>query len=108
MSKKIDILPGQSIWDLALQEGGSVEYVRELLLKNTDKLQNLNASPVAGDFLLADADPVDKEVKAIFDELYANLGIRPAELEAIGGEDGGDPPPSFGDFNNDFNSDFNT
>lgn len=109
MSRKVTIAGGQTIWDIAIQEGGSIEYVTELMRRNPEKIPNLDAALEPGDFLLVEAEPVDKEVKAVFDRLFETRKQKPATLVPNPGEgDEGDPPTSFGDFNDDFNNDFNT
>lgn len=48
---KITVLPGQSIWDIAVQHMGSVDAVKELILLNPDKV-NFNDSLVPGTELI--------------------------------------------------------
>lgn len=101
---KIEVMPGQSIWDLAIQAGGSIEYVRELMSQNPEKITSLNTAVKAGDVLLAGDVPIDREVQ----EYLAQLGVKPAKLDVPFFVQDGDEPVTFGDFNEDFNTDFYT
>ena len=64
---------GQTIYDIAIQETGSVEGVFVLMKRNPTAIANLNAQPEAGTQLIVDA-VVDKGVL----NYYTSNKIKPA------------------------------
>lgn len=63
-TNKITVLPGQSIWDIAVQHMGSVDAVMDLILLNPDKV-NFNDSLVAGTELII-GDIINQKVVDFF------------------------------------------
>jgi hypothetical protein len=87
----------QSIWDLAIEQYGSVDGVGQLILDNPMKL-NFNDDVVAGTKIIVREEMIIN--KPIVDYLNKK-GIRLATAIAVPGGN------VLGDFNNDFNNDFN-
>ncbi len=96
MTKVITVLakPNQTIWDVALEQHGSILSIFAVIDLNEEMREGVNSDIVEGMEIGIDSDLiVDEEVK----EYYDQKGIVPA-----GGEFG-----YLGDFNNDFNNNFN-
>lgn len=91
---KITVGQGQTIYDIAIQEYGSIDGV-DLLLKDNPSL-DMATMLAPGSILHIKSEPIDK---AIVDHYKIN-DIRPAGRLSSEKRIGGD-------FNNDFNADFN-
>jgi hypothetical protein len=63
--KSVTVLARQSIWDLAIQEGGSIDYAEHLMDENP--IINMFYAPTAGTIIKTSATPINKEVKAYYD-----------------------------------------
>lgn len=96
MSKIVVVQHGQSIWDIALQEYGSVEAVFKLQEENSEFIPNLDVDLKAGQKLLI-TTPVNNSAVANF---FATDQLKPCGARTEGVE-------LTGDFNGDFNNDFN-
>ncbi len=93
--RKAFIEEQQSIYDVAIQEYGTVEGVFLLLADNPDVIQSLDSFLNPGDVLEIQDDPetiVDKDVL----QFFRNGSIRVLNGEIV----------LPGDFNNDFNIDY--
>ena len=96
MAVKTIVVKGrQTLWDIAIQEYGSIEGVEQLIADNPG-LVDYESNLVAGTLLKVKSDAVDKDVVDFFTK---------NELEPISALDGENN--TGGDFNNDFNNDFN-
>ena len=82
---------GQTIWDIAIQEHGSIEGVFNLMADNADQIKNLNTKLKAGMILKIKSEPADKSVR----DHYSSHRLLP--VSGVG---------DLGDYNNDFNHDF--
>jgi hypothetical protein len=92
MTSTINIVEGQTIFDVALQHFGSIEGVFELMEQNG--LTTVNADITAGDKLKLNIDePIDKAIATYFknNQITVSSGFK----------------VTVGSFNSDFNSDFN-
>lgn len=96
MARKVTVKSGQSIFDIALQEYGSVEGVYNLMQDNPARIPSLDVDLLPGDVLLIGSDPVQKDVT----DYYTRNSVFPATRSE-------EESDLFGDFNNDFNDDFN-
>lgn len=77
--KQITVLPGQSIWDIAVQEYGSPSGVAALITDNLELL-DLSATPVPGTKIKIDSTKIiNNDVVAIL----TAKGIKPANAIEI-------------------------
>lgn len=95
MRRIVTVNSRQTLYDIALQEFGSVEGVTRLVADNPGV--NLVTPPEPGAKLVVSGDVLNRDVY----EHYRVNGIKPVSLP--GGEEGGS---SGGDFNDDYNEDF--
>lgn len=93
MVTKIRVKELQTIWDIALQEYGSVSGVKQLMDDNPEI--NFQTLLQPGQIIKIISEPVNKDVR----DFYKNNNIFPVSGEKD------DALPY--DFNNDFNNDFN-
>lgn len=101
---KIIVEEGQSIYDIAIANGGSIDSIFDLLEDNPDVLPTLDTPLLAG---------MELELKTVRNEEVATyFGDRKMKINShtntAADQDGGggEPEPPTGDFNNDFNNDF--
>lgn len=92
----IEVQHGQSIWDIALQEYGSVEAVFTLISDNPDVLTDLDVDLMPGQKLLIKGEPVNRDVV----NFYTAEGVKPSGASTQGVD-------LQGDFNDDYNDDYN-
>lgn len=95
MARVITVLERQTLYDIALQEFGSVEGVTRLVADNPGV--NLVTPPEPGTKLVVNGEILNRDV---FENYKAN-GIKPVSLPG-----GQETSSGGGDFNNDFNNDF--
>jgi hypothetical protein len=75
--KSVIVLARQSLWDLAIQEGGSIDFAEHLMNENpTIDLQN---KPITGSIIKVNATPLNKEVKAYYD----NKQLKPVSIAIV-------------------------
>jgi hypothetical protein len=93
----VTVLERQSIFDIALQQYGSIEASISLLSQNSDQLNSITTMPLPGTVLKCNGNPLSTSIIKLYNETeqkpvslisYAELAVN-------------------GDFNNDFNTDFN-
>jgi hypothetical protein len=85
----------QSIYDLAIQEYGTIESVFELLKDNADKIPGLDTNLVPGTLLKAISEPGDADML----RYYKDRRLQPVSLdENVAG--------MHGDYNDGFNDDY--
>lgn len=100
MGREVIVQPGQCLEDIALQEYGSIDGVREVVMDNEDVFVDGFCTRLQPGTKLAIRDePVDRNVYGA----VRKLGIVPATM----GDLGPDPLGPNGDFNGDFNNDHN-
>ena len=93
-SRRVKVLTGQNVYDIALREYGDVSAVVQLMNDNLAKITSLDASLIPGDYLIIDTTKiVNAEVVKYFENLQYTINTGD---EAIVGAD----------FNDDFNNDF--
>jgi hypothetical protein len=94
--KRYIVGQNQTLWDVALQLGGALEYAVHLLEQNN--LPDWQVTP--GQLLQYTQAPINPTVANYYAQRnYVLVSVEPtAEPEA---------PIEIGDFNNDFNNDFN-
>src|SRR4051812_34612337 len=80
-TKKIKVLPGQSIWDIAAQYYGSASGVQQLFFDNPPVL-NFNDSLVAGTELIISGEPINK----IMVDFFEALAIKPGTATEVDDE----------------------
>ena len=85
----------QSIYDLAIQEYGTVESVFALLNDNADKIPDLNTNLAPGTLLKAISPAGDVDML----RYYKDRKLQPVSLDD-------NVPGMHGDFNDDYNNDF--
>lgn len=77
------VMRGQTIWDLAIQEYGSVEGVFLLIQDNADQLDSLDDDLVPGQVLRIATPPTDRDMASY----YASNHLHPVSglLVQLGG-----------------------
>ena len=73
MNRKIKVIDGQSIWDIAVQEYGSVEGVKQLIIDNP-LICNFETNLPAGALIIITEPPINSRVT----EYCASKNINPA------------------------------
>jgi len=96
---RITVTNNQSVWDLAIEQYGSVDGIKQLILDNPTKI-NFNDPVPAGTQLLVREDLIPTFNKPVVDYL-SKKGIRLATAVSVPSAGG------FGDYSNDYNSDYN-
>lgn len=66
-TKRITVLPGQSIWDLAIIHYGHVDGVKQLILDNPATC-NFSGDITPGTELVISQDPINKLVVEFFEQ----------------------------------------
>lgn len=94
--KTVQILDRQTIWDIAIQEYGSVDGVFKLMNDNPEKVPSLDANLIPGDFLKILSGPTDN----VNLDYYRKNNLHPVTISsnadiAVGG-----------DYNDDYNNDY--
>jgi hypothetical protein len=98
MPRTIIVEPGQCMEDIALQQYGTVDGVRELFFDNENVfIDGFCTRLAAGTELVIRDEPLDRPVYLT----AKKLGIVPATL----GDEGPSPLGPDGDYNGDFNND---
>ncbi|MBL7954442.1 MAG: hypothetical protein JNJ91_05350 [Flavobacteriales bacterium] len=98
MASTVIVQPGQSLEDIALQEYGSIDGVREVVMDNEDVfVDGFNTRLLPGTTLVVRDVPLNRVVYSTM----RKLRIVPATL----GDNGPDPLGTQGDYNGDFNGD---
>jgi len=88
-------LYGQSIWDLSLQQFGSVEFCGNLI---NDNNLNFNSKLKSNQQItINNSNLGDNDIKNFYK--FRGLNINNAQSEAM-------PPNIGGDYNNDYNNDY--
>lgn len=80
---RVDIMRGQTIWDIAIQKYGSVEAVFALIDDNADQLDSVNDDLVPGQSLRVVAPPVDRDMATYYED--NDLHPVSGELVPLGG-----------------------
>lgn len=83
MGKRVTVMRGQTIWDLAIQCYGRVDGVILLLEDNADQLDSLNNDLTAGQQLQVRSAPLDRDVVAYYED--NDLHPVSGELVPLGG-----------------------
>lgn len=92
---KFKVEVNQTIYDLVIQEYGTVESLFDMLNDNADKIPNLDTNLAPGTTLKAVTEAKDNDML----KYYKDRKLQPASFdnETVG---------MHGDFNDDFNNDF--
>lgn len=91
--KKVTVIEGQSIWDISLQQYGSIEGVFQLLMDNS-QFENVNSDIFPGMELLVSESIVNNKVSEYYDNNKVSV-ISGRKLNALVYQ-----------FNADFNCDY--
>jgi len=86
--KNIHIAPGQNLFDIAIQEYGSVEAVFLVMLANTDKIQSITDDLVPGQSLTIWPIKIIQEIVAQEESLSSYLPILMQWAATIGSQAG--------------------
>ena len=94
--KRYKVKEQQTLWDVALQLGGAVEYAAHLVQQNS--LPDWEVTP--GQLLQYTAEPINIAVANYYQQRnYIVVSAEPTPAPT-------EPQPTEGDFNNDFNNDY--
>lgn len=90
-----NVLSGQNIWDIALQEFGDIEYVGNLI---SDNNLSFNSKLQSGQQITINNSNIgNNNIKNLF--IFSGLKLNNNQTEAM-------PPSIGGDYNNDYNNDY--